>query len=111
MTEVSSNGWSERARRAADAAREHMREARKRWQGGAPGPNEAGSPPQTRAGRKDERASESRENAPVTGQDDADMRATEEAGETGGGQRADLAYALRLLEEGSKSLEEARSID
>jgi hypothetical protein len=111
MTQVSSNGWSERARRAADAASEHMREARKRWQEGAPGSNEAGSPPQTKTGRKDVRASESREKAPVTRQDDGVMRATEEARGRGGGQRADLASALRLLEEGSKSLEEARSID
>jgi hypothetical protein len=107
-----SNRWSERARRATEGAREHMREARERWQGRNLGSSamEAPAEAQTTAGRHEGPAVERGEVPSATGRGEAVTPPTEQASRRRDSQRADLAYAVHLLQESSKILDEARAL-
>ena len=110
MTQTGSKRWSEKARRAADGAREHMREARERWQAGSRGSSSAGPPPDahTRAERRDGPA-ELGEVPSEAGRGEAVESGAEQPRGRRDRQRADLEYAMRLLKESSKTLDEVRA--
>jgi hypothetical protein len=110
LTQTGSKRWSEKARRAADGAREHMREARERWQGGSRGSSSAGPPPDVQTGaERREGPAELGELPSACDRGEAVESGTEQPRERRDRQRADLEYAVRLLKESSKTLDEVRA--